>query len=160
MKLFFKLLSKPRSWEEVLDVLIDNETDDVCFPVIIFHDNIDWEFQVFSKPKDLIEASINGHWGLSLDFRKTQNNSLVDALGRIYKLEDNIKCEGINYKYSYPRDYIGDMSLLKLKCKMIDGLHKVLDFTVDHNEIIKTIVQVKKGKEFLEVLNSARSNGF
>jgi hypothetical protein len=43
---------------------------------------------------------------------------------------------------------------------MIDGLHKVLDFTVDHNEIIKTIVQVKKGKEFLEVLNSARSNGF
>ena len=66
MKLFFKLLSKPRSWEEVLDVLIDNETDDVCFPVIIFHDNIDWEFQVFSKPKDLIEASINGHWGLSL----------------------------------------------------------------------------------------------
>lgn len=66
--------------------MVKAEASKIVFPVIVFEYDIDWDFQVFLTPKDLILESIYGHWGGFTFKESIGQQAAIDCEGNVYRI--------------------------------------------------------------------------
>lgn len=154
MKNFIKsIFSKGKKWDVIMLEIIEKEKNDIVFPIIMFEEGIEREFQVFSEPKEIIQESIYGHWSGVSPVCPKLKMYIVDSLGIMYKIKHNIYNRNFKVCYSYPKEEIGNLNLQALKDKIINACNESLKLMHrDDTEIKQGLNAMKNGNTIKEVI--------
>ncbi|WP_299677581.1 hypothetical protein [uncultured Dokdonia sp.] len=153
-------LSKEK-WSETLTKVVKAENqEDLRLPVILFDNDIAWEFEVFNTLEGLVDRSIYSHWGGLTPNDSQLNAIIVDSNGVIYKIDNDRYNEDLKIGYSFPIRQEKEFSLEEIKAKIIIGKNEYLEvFDPDSKiEILNGIELVNKSTTIIEVIDSVNSN--
>ncbi len=147
-------------WSETLIKIVKAENfEDFRLPIILFDNNIEWEFEVFYTLEDLVNNSIFSHWG-----GVTSNDSQIDAMiidsnGMIYQIDNNCYNEDLKIGYSFPRKQQQKCSIEELKEKIAIGSKEYIDVFDPSSKIsiLKGIELVNKSNSIIEVIDLVNS---
>ena len=148
------MFSKKKQWDVIMLEIIEKEKSDIVFPLIMFEEEIEREFQVFSEPKEIIQESIYGHWSGVSPVCPKLKMYIVDSLGTMYEIKHDIYNEDFKLCYSYPKEEIGNLNLQELKDKITNACNESLEYMLypDETKIKKGINLVKNANTVEEVI--------
>ena len=144
-------------WDQLMTKLSQSEENGpLIFPVLYLTNGIDWDFETYTEPEDLINESIAGQWGMYVRPKdNSEKDVVIDSSGKIYEMDDHIFNPEFKIGYSFPKRFIGNKSMSELKTFLINGRNEYIElFDPKHGDkIIKGTELIKKAESIKSIIS-------
>ncbi|WCO03529.1 hypothetical protein [Psychroserpens ponticola] len=146
---------KEKEWSKSLNEIVQSEKDqDIKLPVLLLDNNIEWEFEVFSNLESLINHSIFSHWSGITPIDSKLDAIVIDSKGLVFKIENDCYNKKLKIGYSYPKRFVGEISISDLKKKISKGYKEYIEvFEPDFkNLIVSGMELINSSSTFYEII--------
>ncbi len=161
MKFLSRILNKinpisNEKWSETLTKIVKAENlQNIKLPIILFDNEIEWEFEVFYTIEKIINDSIYSHWGGVIPNDHQLDAIAIDSNGIIYKIDNDCYNKDLKIGYSFLRKQEIKISVKELKEKVIMRAKEYIE-VFDPNyktSILKGIEQISKSNSIAEIID-------